>query len=129
MREERFFMTKELSVKRERNYGIDLLRMVSMILVAVLHVLGQGGVISEAGKHTPFNAYKVAWFLEIAAFCAVNCYAAISGYVGIKSKFKYSNIIYLWLQVIVQIYRQKCSYLRHLYTYCSMIVSSIAIPK
>ena len=92
-------MTKELSVKRERNYGIDLLRMVSMILVAVLHVLGQGGVISEAGKHAPFNAYKVAWFLEIAAFCAVNCYAAISGYVGIKSKFKYSNIIYLWLQV------------------------------
>ena len=92
-------MTQEIQIKRERNYGVDLLRIVSMLLVAILHVLGQGGVISEAGKHTPFTVYKAAWLLEIAAFCAVNCYAAISGYVGIKSKFKYSNIIHLWLSV------------------------------
>ncbi|MBQ8309736.1 MAG: acyltransferase [Clostridia bacterium] len=84
---------------RERNYGIDLLRMVSMLFVTVLHVLGQGGVLGASAKlEDPLNNH-VAWFLEIAAYCCVNCYALISGYVGVKSKFKYSNIVMLWLQV------------------------------
>ena len=73
--------------KRERNYGIDLLRIVSMLMVVVLHVLGQGGVLKTS---TPLSiGYSVAWILEIAAYCAVNCYALISGYVGVNSKFKY----------------------------------------
>ncbi len=88
-----------LAEGRERNYGIDLLRMVSMILVAVLHVLGQGGVLSAAGRLEDQTNFEVAWFLEIAAYCAVNCYALISGYVGIHAKYKYSNIVMLWLQV------------------------------
>lgn len=84
---------------RERNYGIDLLRMVSMLFVTILHVLGQGGVLSASAKlEEPLNN-QTAWFLEIAAYCCVNCYALISGYVGVKSKFKYSNIVMLWLQV------------------------------
>lgn len=29
--------------EKKRNYGIDLLRMISMFMVVVLHVLGQGG--------------------------------------------------------------------------------------
>ncbi|MBQ3490585.1 MAG: acyltransferase [Clostridia bacterium] len=90
---------KLVPLTRERNVGIDLLRMVSMFLVAVLHVLGQGGILSATGKILPLTNYKVTYFLEIAAYCAVNCYAIISGYVGVKSKFKYSNIIMLWLQV------------------------------
>lgn len=87
-----------LNTKRERNYGIDLLRIVSMIMIVVLHVLGQGGVLRNT---VPLSyRYEVAWFLEIASYCAVNCYAIISGYVAVKSKFKYSNIVYLWLQVV-----------------------------
>lgn len=82
---------------RERNYGIDLLRMVSMFMVALLHVMGQGGILATA---SPLSInYEAAWFVEIAAFCAVNCYALISGYVGVNGKFKYTNIIVMWLQV------------------------------
>jgi hypothetical protein len=44
--------------------------------------------------------YELAWFLEIAAYCAVNCYALISGFVGYGSRYRYANIIYLYLQVI-----------------------------
>lgn len=84
---------------KERNLGIDLLRMVSMLLVLILHVLGQGGVLTATGRLEPKTNYHIAWFLEIAAYCAVNCYGLISGYVGVKSKFKYTNIIMLWLQV------------------------------
>ena len=82
----------------QRNYGIDLLRMVAMYMIVVLHVLKQGGILA-ATKETS-ACYEIAWLLEIAAICAVNCYALISGYVGIKSKYKYSNIIVLWLRVV-----------------------------
>lgn len=33
---------------KERNYGVDLLRIISMYLVIILHVLGQGGILSNA---------------------------------------------------------------------------------
>lgn len=81
-----------------RNYGIDFLRMFSMFSVVVLHVLGAGGVLDAVGMLSV--SYDAVWFLEIIAYCAVNCYGLISGYVGVKSKFKYANILYLYLQVI-----------------------------
>lgn len=82
-------MENSLLSSDRRNYGIDLLRMLSMFMVSVLHVLGQGSVLSASGK-IPLN-YAFAWFLEISAYCAVNCYALISGYVGVKSRFKYTT--------------------------------------
>lgn len=85
------------AVPSKRNYGIDLLRVVSMLMVAVLHILGHGGILKNTAVLS--FRYEAAWFLEIAAYCAVNCYALISGYVGVNSKFKYTNIFYIWLQV------------------------------
>ncbi len=81
----------------KRNYGVDLLRIVSMFMVCILHVLGAGGVL---GATKPFSAhYNTAWLLETLTFCAVNCYAIISGYVGVYAKHRYSGIVNLWLQV------------------------------
>lgn len=82
---------------QSRNYGVDLLRIVSMFLVCMLHVLGAGGILQNTTTSTNF---QLAWFLETLAFCAVNCYALISGYVGLNSKHKYSGIVNLWLQVV-----------------------------
>ena len=48
--------------KNERNMGVELFRIVSMMLVILLHVLGHGGVLSYS-KHLSAN-YKAAWFLE-----------------------------------------------------------------
>lgn len=84
--------------KPQRNYGIDLLRIVSMLMIITLHLMGHGGILKNT---VPLSyRYEVAWFLETASYCAVNCYAIISGYVAVKSKFKYTNIVYLWLQVV-----------------------------
>ena len=91
-------MSDKNTLTSSRNYGIDLLRIVSMLMVVILHVLGQGGVLKTSA---PLSVgYEIAWFLEIMCYCAVNCYALISGYVGVGSKFKYSNIVNIWLQVI-----------------------------
>ena len=83
---------------KERNYGIDLLRIVSMFMVVVLHVLGHGGILDITTGLTLKG--EVAWFLEIACYCAVNCYALISGYVAYKSNRKWRTFISLWLQVV-----------------------------
>lgn len=80
-----------------RNYGIDLLRMLAMWMVIILHILNKGGVLSAAA---PLSAgYEAAKLLEAGAYCAVNCYGLISGYVGVQHRFQYSGAIALWLRV------------------------------
>ena len=86
-------MDNTISIKVERNYGIDLLRIISMIMVVVLHMLLQGGVLDNA-NNLKFNNYT-AWFLEISCLCATNVFGIISGYVGYKAKQKYANIFYM----------------------------------
>lgn len=89
--------TSSLPVTRERNLGIELFRIVAMLLIVLLHVLGRGGVYGNA-EYLGTN-YKIAWFLETAAYCSVNCYALISGFVGIHSRFRFRKIVLLWLEV------------------------------
>ncbi len=84
--------------KIKRNYGIDLLRMASMYMVCILHVLRHGGVLAATSSNRINNI--IAWSFEIAAYCAVNCFALISGYVGCKSTFKLFNFFRLYLQVL-----------------------------
>lgn len=36
----------------QRDYGIDLLRIVSMLMVPMVHVIGQGGILKAA---VPFS--------------------------------------------------------------------------
>lgn len=92
--------TVDMSTDNNRNYGIDLLRIVSMLLVVVLHVLGQGGILGKTGDPALGNQSLIAWFMETAAYCAVNVYALISGYVGVRARFRWSRIIPLWLTVL-----------------------------
>lgn len=81
-----------------RNYGIDLLRMVSMFMIVILHICGQGGVYKKATFLT--DTYEMAWLLEIMAFCSVDCFAIISGFIGAESNFRLSKFIQLWCQVV-----------------------------
>lgn len=70
-----------------------------MFGVTVLHVLGQGGVLRSAAGWQ----YSLAWFLETGAYCAVNCFALISGFVGYRREFrshKWSKYMELWMQVV-----------------------------
>ena len=86
----------KVKLNPNRNYGIDFLRILSMLFVLLLHILKHGGILANLEKFS--LAYNIAWFVEICAFCAVNCYALISGFFGYSSKQKYSNIINLYFQ-------------------------------
>lgn len=82
----------------DRSYGIDALRIYAMFLIVVLHVLGPGGVLKTSNGWN----YHIAWLMEVNACCAVNCYALISGYVGVETKNSQNRIrkyLSMWIQV------------------------------
>lgn len=86
--------------KATRNYGIDLLRMVSILGVAFLHILGHGGVLASTTSHIGFSA---VWFLELLALPAVNCFVLISGYIGYREEKyfpKLKNLVSLFFTVL-----------------------------
>lgn len=94
-------LIKKEEIIDNRNYGIDLLRIISMFFVVTLHSLGHGGMLKSVIIDS--IQYKFIWFLEILAYCAVDIFALISGYVSYNNKEKkvnYSNYINLWLQVV-----------------------------
>lgn len=87
--------------KRERNYGVELARVLAMFYILILHSLRQGGIFLELGEGG--GKYLSAWFLESWALPAVDIFALISGYVGYseeKRPFAFSRYAELWLQVV-----------------------------
>ena len=78
-----------------RNYGIDLLKIIAMINIIILHInLFSGNLSIELSN--PRN--KIVWRIEALSYWSVNCFGMISGIVGYK-RYRMSNLIYLWFQV------------------------------
>ena len=83
---------------KQRNYGIDLLRLVSMYMVCLLHTLGKGGILEACSKGS--LDHEVYLGIEIISYCAVDIFAIISGYVASdKRSQKYEKIVSMWMQV------------------------------
>ena len=86
------FIKKDL-IKKARNPGIDLLRLLTMYCIVLNHFLYHGQGINH------FYRYKTE-LLMIHSFTDWHndAFILISGIVGYKTN-KYSNLLYLWLQV------------------------------
>ena len=82
----------------ERNYGIDLLRILSMLMIVLLHVNNFVGLLNYYNKNS--LGYIFVYGSEAFAICAVNVYAMISGYVLLSSKFKLRRILQLYSEVL-----------------------------
>ena len=88
---------KDMTVENKRNYGIDLLRILSMFMVVCIHVLNVGGVL---WAYNTIPSKLVGNIMFTFCMCAVNTFAMISGYVMVQSSsFKISRLINLWCQV------------------------------
>lgn len=83
-------------MKTERSYGIDLLRILSTMMVLVLHVFSNGGVLNQLVPGT--SNYYVGWLLEAMCFCAVDVFAIITGYLMVDRKVEYWKFIPRWFQ-------------------------------
>lgn len=82
---------------KERNYGVDLMRILCMLMIVVYHMLGYGAIISHPGISQ--KGFLLCRLLQAACFTAVNGYALISGYVGMGSRYRYSQLAVLWMRV------------------------------
>lgn len=83
-----------------RMANLELLRMVSMLLVVVLHFLGKGGWLMSLTEATMPRRGYLAWGVEALAIVAVNAYMLLSGYFLVESSFKVKRLLQLFLQVL-----------------------------
>lgn len=84
----------------KRNYGIDALKLISMLLVVTLHTIGYGGGLLYRAVGAE---YAILLLIETIAYCAVDCFAIISGYVSYSKKDRrhyIERIIELWISVV-----------------------------
>ncbi len=99
-------------MNKSRNYGIDLLRIITMLGVVMLHILGHGGVLGAAVRAKQFDT---AWFLEVIGYPAVDCFLIISGFVGCKRVLpSLKSVVTLYLTVLLYSV-SICAILSHFY--------------
>lgn len=84
---------------KKRMVNIELLRIVSMLMVVMLHYLGKGGLLSPLTESMSVNGY-VVWAVESLCAVAVNVYMLISGYFLVESGFKPGRLVELICQVL-----------------------------
>ena len=79
----------------ERNYSLDLLRIISMLMIVVLHLISHGGIL-ETNSTT-----ELAIIMIVRCFCivSVNIFVLISGYFLCTQKFRLSKLISLVFEV------------------------------
>lgn len=84
--------------KTSRIYGIDLLRLICMLMVVIIHILLHTGLLAQQTNNT--LGYNILYGLDILCFCAVNCYGMITGYIYVDKQIKFKNLIKLLLMVL-----------------------------
>ena len=79
---------------KKRHIGLDILRIISMVMIVTLHYINKGG-FQNIFEITSAN-YWIVKIIYHLSLVAVNCYVLISGYFLTNSKFKLRNILLLW---------------------------------
>ena len=88
---------------RQREFGIDLLKICAMFAIVMEHIIHWGGW----GLFAPPGSRPVEWmgksvlleFVEAALICHVNCFVLATGWIMSRKDFKLSRLLRLWLEV------------------------------
>lgn len=83
----------------KRNTNMDILRMLSMVMVTMLHALTKSDLLPFMGDEVSANGW-IAWVLEVLSVPAVNIFMLISGYFLISSRFKTRRMVEIGLQTL-----------------------------
>ncbi len=73
---------------KERDLGFELLRIISMLMIVVMHSIGHGGL----GHSVEYNSleYAIYWFIYGLGRVSTNCFVMLTGYYMVKSKIHIS---------------------------------------
>ena len=83
-------------MEKNRSYGVDVLKVLAMVLICGHHVLTHGGVLDTAAP----DGAAYAWLIYGITSVGVNVFAMTSGYLGGNRRFRLSSAIMHWLQVV-----------------------------
>ncbi len=78
--------------------NVELLRVISMFMVVMIHLMTKTSVLTEMGLNQP--VYYISWFMYGLCMTGVNCYVIISGYFGVESKFRPQKLLTIYFQVL-----------------------------
>ena len=83
---------------QKRNYGVDLLRIVLMVLIIIGHLYAHTMIRSQL----PFLSDKwvFTWITQAVSVCAVDCFVIITGYFMFKATYSLWGVVKLWSKVI-----------------------------
>lgn len=85
-------------ITNRRNIGLEWLRIVSMLMIILLHSIDHSGLYESLLPGTAL--YYVEEFMYAAVQVCVNCFVLISGYFLVTSKFKLKKLGQLWVEVV-----------------------------
>ncbi len=85
----------EINKKSSRHTGIELLRIISMLMVLSLHFFMKGNYNSSETEIVNVES----WFVICLSIVAVNCYVLISGYFLSTKPFQLRRITNTYVQV------------------------------
>lgn len=80
-----------------RDANLDLLRIVSMLLIILLHSIDHSGVLEQAELSSD-AMYAYVRFAYAATQVCVNCYVMLSGYYLVNSTFRLQKLAALWME-------------------------------
>ena len=92
-------MKSTIPEKFKRDTNLDLLRIVSMLLIVLIHSIDHSGVLEAAENSSPAMYFYVRFTYALCMVC-VNCYVLLSGYYLVTSKFKFQKLIVLWMETV-----------------------------
>ena len=79
-------------VVKERNYALDLLRILSMLMIVFLHSNSHGGMFYS--PETGLDGYVIgSWVVEVLCIVSVNVFVLISGYFLCEQSFRLSRVV------------------------------------
>lgn len=82
----------------KRNFGIDLLRIIAMVMVVSHHFLGHGGVLDSVNEFS-FNWF-CAWIMRSVCYVSVTLFYLISAYFQSEKTMGIVGIVRIWIEVI-----------------------------
>lgn len=100
-------LTKEIYAQNEyllmnRNYSIDLLRVIAMFMIVFLHCSYHGGLEFISEELSPCNIFL--HFLKSMTWVSVNIYVLISGYFLCNQQFRLQRLLKIVIETFFYCY-------------------------
>lgn len=89
--------TQKKTGGKERQANLELLRICSMLMIVMMHLLNHGKILETIAKGS--ISYYLVWILFGVSFVSISTYILISGYFLCETSFSFRRILKLEGQV------------------------------